>query len=86
MQSDDIVLTMEHSSKIRFLQQEAVVTEKLDGGNCSLYQGKVCCIRVGTISHCVWNRTGEIIIIRVKGDFSVKLHEMNLREGDTYLP
>lgn len=42
VQSDDIVLDAEHSNHIHFFRQEAVVTEKLDGGNCSIHRGKVC--------------------------------------------
>ncbi len=42
VQTDDIVLKSEHAHSLKFLAHKAVLTEKLDGGNCSIYRGKVC--------------------------------------------
>jgi hypothetical protein len=36
--SDDITLDSKHCTQ--FLNKEVVITEKLDGGNCQLHQGK----------------------------------------------
>jgi hypothetical protein len=36
--SDDITLDSKHCNQ--FLNKEVVITEKLDGGNCQLHQGK----------------------------------------------
>ena len=36
--SDDITLDSKHCNQ--FLNKEIVITEKLDGGNCQLYQNK----------------------------------------------
>ncbi len=41
IQDDDIVLSTAVCSGLPFLLSEAVVTEKLDGGNCCIYRGKV---------------------------------------------
>ena len=38
---DDIVLSYGSSSTLSFLNDNSVITEKLDGGNCSIYRGKV---------------------------------------------
>ena len=40
--SDDVVLSSTQVAVLPFLSRAAVVTEKLDGGNCSIYNGKVC--------------------------------------------
>ncbi len=40
--ADDIVLVSSKDTALPILSQETVVTEKLDGGNCSIYNGKVC--------------------------------------------
>ena len=42
VQDDDIVLSAGSCSELPFLKKEAVITEKLDGGNCSIFCGKVC--------------------------------------------
>lgn len=42
VQSDDIVLNIDHACNLQYLSNEAVLTEKLDGGNCSIVRGKVC--------------------------------------------
>lgn len=41
VQDDDILLSASGCSGLPFLREEAVVTEKLDGGNCSIHRGKV---------------------------------------------
>ena len=38
---DDITLTPSQCAELPILAQETVLTEKLDGGNCCIYQGKV---------------------------------------------
>ncbi|KAI6654626.1 hypothetical protein LOD99_1021 [Oopsacas minuta] len=43
--ADDIMLPS--STKHTFLSQEAILTEKLDGGNCSIFRGKVFARTVG---------------------------------------
>ena len=40
--ADDIVLVSSKDTALPILSQETVLTEKLDGGNCSIYNGKVC--------------------------------------------
>lgn len=40
--ADDIVLSSARDANIPLLSQETILTEKLDGGNCSIYHGKVC--------------------------------------------
>ena len=39
--NDDIVLSTTQCSDLPILCEEAIISEKLDGGNCSIYQGKV---------------------------------------------
>ncbi len=39
--ADDVVLPYTNSADLPILSQETVLTEKLDGGNCSIYKGKV---------------------------------------------
>lgn len=39
IQSDDIILSSEDSLPV--LQEEVIVTEKLDGGNCCIHDGIV---------------------------------------------
>lgn len=41
VQSDDIVLNSRALDQMCFFTQDVVITEKMDGGNCSLYRGKV---------------------------------------------
>ena len=42
VQDDDIVLSAGSCRELPFLKEEIVITEKLDGGNCSISCGKVC--------------------------------------------
>ena len=45
--SDDDVILPSSTSKLPCFTQEAVLTEKLDGGNCSIFRGKVFARTVG---------------------------------------
>ena len=56
VQEDDIVLTSSQCSDCPFLLREAVVTEKLDGGNCSIFQGKVIVVFIN-LSFCTHGTT-----------------------------
>ncbi|EFC45507.1 predicted protein [Naegleria gruberi] len=38
-QDDDVVLSNQHCTQ--FVGQEVIITEKMDGGNCQLFQGKI---------------------------------------------
>ena len=46
---DDNVLSAGGCVSLPFMKEESIITEKLDGGNCSIYQGKVggaLCVQV----------------------------------------
>ena len=41
VQGDDIVIPEVELSSLPLLNEETVITEKLDGANCSIYHGNV---------------------------------------------
>ena len=41
MQSDDVVIGEAELGSLPLLSEETVLTEKLDGANCSIYRGTV---------------------------------------------
>lgn len=65
-----MVLTNQLSGSLHFLRQEAVLSEKVDGGNCSIYRGKVCwytylCVHV---KHGIKNLASKISDHQITND------------------